>query len=170
VVPLVSWIAALAVASAAIYETLPPSRTGVSFVHASGLTERRRLPESIAPGVAIFDYNGDGRMDLFFVNSAGPHGLYRNDGNWKFSDVTKQAGVAGRDFGLGVTTCDYNGDGAPDLFITAHGRNTLYRNNRNGTFTDVTAEVGLEEKGLWTAAVFFDMTTTAMKTCSSGTS
>src|SRR4051812_35645939 len=117
----------MAAAVAAIYETLPPSRTRITFQHASGLTERRRLPESIAPGVAIFDYNGDGRMDLFFVNSAGPNALYRNDGNLKFTDVTKQAGVGGRDFSLGVTVCDYNSDGFPDLFTTAYGRNTLYR-------------------------------------------
>ncbi len=155
-VPFVSWIAALAAASAAIYETLPPSRTGINFIHSSGITERRRLPESIAPGVAILDYNADGRMDLFFVNSAGPHALYRNDGDLKFTDVTKLAGVEGRDFGLGVTTCDYNKDGSPDLFVTAHGRNTLYKNNGNGTFTDVTRQAGLEGNGLWTAAVFFD--------------
>ena len=133
-----------------------PARTGITFTHASGLTARRRLPESIAPGVAILDYNGDGRMDLFFVNSVGPNALYRNDGNLKFTDVTKHAGVEGRDFGLGVTTCDYNLDGAPDLFISAYGRNTLYKNNGDGTFTDVTRRAGLEEKGLWTAAVFFD--------------
>jgi enediyne biosynthesis protein E4 len=153
---LIAWIAALAVGSAAIYETLPPSRTRITFSHASGLSERRRLPESIAPGVAILDYNGDGRMDLFFVNSAGPHALYRNEGNLKFTDVTKSAGVGGRYFGLGVTTCDYNKDGSPDLFVTAHGRNTLYKNNSDGTFTDVTREAGLDQKGLWTAAVFFD--------------
>jgi hypothetical protein len=95
-------------------------------------------------------------MDLFLVNSAGPHALYRNDGGLKFTDVTKEAGVQGRDFGLGVTTCDYNGDAAPDLFVTAYGRNTLYKNNGDGTFTDTTREAGLEQKGLWTAAVFFD--------------
>ena len=146
----------LPAAAPAIYETLPPSRTGITFSHQSGLTERRRLPESIAPGVAIFDYNGDGLMDIYFVNSAGPGALYRNDGNLHFTNVTAAAGVPGRDFGLGVTTCDYNSDGAPDLFITSYGRNTLYRNNRNGTFTDVTREAGLELPGLWTAAVFFD--------------
>ena len=68
-------------------ETLPPSRTGINFIHSSGITERRRLPESIAPGVAILDYNGDGRMDVFFVNSAGPHALYRNDGDLKFTTM-----------------------------------------------------------------------------------
>lgn len=153
---LVSWIAVLAAASAAIYETIPSSRSGIAFTHANGLTERRRLPESIAPGVAILDYNSDGRMDLFFVNSTGPHALYRNDGSLKFTDVTKAAGVQGRDFGLGAATCDYNSDSLPDLFVTAYGRNTLYRNNGDGTFADVTREAGLEYKGLWTAAVFFD--------------
>lgn len=146
----------LSLAAATVYETLSQSRTGIGFRHASGVTERRRLPESIAPGVAIFDYNDDGRMDLYFVNSAGPGALYRNDGNLRFSDVTGSAGVGGRDFGLGVATCDYNADGAPDLFLTAHGRSTLYRNNRDGTFSDVTVLAGLDTKGLWTAAVFAD--------------
>lgn len=153
----IPWLAVLASsAGTAIYETLPASRTGISFRHGNGMTARRRLPESIAPGVAILDYNGDGRMDLFFVNSVGPNALYRNDGNLKFTDVTRQAGVERSGFGLGVTTCDYNNDGAIDLFVTAHGRNTLYRNNGNGTFTDVTREAGLDAAGLWTAAVFAD--------------
>ena len=95
-------------------------------------------------------------MDIFFVNSAGPNALYRNDGNWSFTDVSKSAGIQGSGFGLGVTTGDYNHDGAIDVFITAYGRNTLYRNNGNGTFTDVTEAAGLGALGLWTAAVFFD--------------
>src|SRR5688572_29906104 len=105
------WGAALAIAGAAIYETLPPSRTGITFTHANGLTPRRALPESIAPGVAILDFNGDGRMDLFFVNFAGKNALYRNDGNLKFTDVARKAGVADAGFALGATTCDYNRDG-----------------------------------------------------------
>jgi hypothetical protein len=154
----VAWVAALATAGAAIYETLPPARTNIRFRHTNGMTERRRLPESIAPGVAILDFNGDGRMDLFFVNSAGPHALYRNDGNLRFTDVTREAHVEGRDFGLGVATCDYNNDGAPDLFVTAYGRNTLYRNNRDGTFTDVTGKAGVPGGtfGMGVAAADYD--------------
>jgi hypothetical protein len=149
-------LTALWVAALAIYETLPASRTGITFTHSSGLTARRRLPESIAPGVAIFDFNGDGRMDVFFVNSAGKNALYRNDGGLKFTDVSRRAGVTDAGFALGVAVCDYNNDGSPDLFVTAHGRNTLYQNNRDGTFRDVTREAKLEYSGLWTAAVFFD--------------
>jgi hypothetical protein len=153
---LIVWSTALALSGAVLYESLPPSRTGITFTHASGLTERRRLPESIAPGVAIFDYNGDGRMDLFFVNSAGQSQLWRNEGGLRFSDVTASAKIGSHDFGLGVTTCDYNGDGKPDLFLTTFGRSVLWRNNGDGTFTDVTRQAELDQKGLWTAAVFFD--------------
>ncbi len=152
----VLWSAALAVSAAALYETLPPSRTGITFTHASGLSERRRLTESIAPGIAMLDYNGDGRQDLFFVNSAGQSQLWRNEGGLRFRDVTTEAKIGAHDFGLGITTCDYNNDGHPDLFLTTYGRNTLWRNNGDGTFADVTRAAGLDRKGLWTAAVFFD--------------
>ncbi len=149
-----------------IYETLSPARTGISFVHNNAKSFRRYLPESMGPGVAIFDYDSDGDMDLYFTNS-GPsdffapkkplrNALYRNNGDTTFTDVTLEAGVPGRDFGIGVTTCDYNKDGKPDLFLTNYGVNVLYSNNGDGTFSDVTRAAGLEAKGLWTAAVFFD--------------
>jgi hypothetical protein len=115
----------------------------------------------------MLDYDGDGDIDLYFTNS-GPadfftpkqplrNALYRNDGDGAFTDVTLRAGVAGRDFGIGVTTCDFNKDGKPDLFVTNYGTNILYKNNGDGTFADVTKQAGLDAKGLWTAAVFFDM-------------
>src|SRR5215472_18413298 len=126
---------------AAIYETQPPERTGIRFVHDNALSARRYLPESMGPGVAILDYDQDGWMDLYFTNS-GPsdfftprrplrNALYHNNRDGTFTDVTEKAGVAGRDFGMGAITCDYNGDGWPDLFITNYGVNILYRNNRD---------------------------------------
>jgi hypothetical protein len=151
---------------AAIYETLPPSKSGITFKHDNALSVRHYLPESMGPGVAIFDYDNDGWMDLYFVNS-GPsdffhpkqqlrNALYHNNHDGTFTDVTEKAGVAGRDFGIGVSTCDFNNDGWTDLFVTTYGRNILYRNNGNGTFTDVTSQAGLDAPGLYTAAVWFD--------------
>ncbi|HYO83483.1 MAG TPA: CRTAC1 family protein [Bryobacteraceae bacterium] len=149
-----------------IYETLTPAKTGVHFVHDSGRSPRRYLPESMGPGAAVLDFDNDGSMDLYFVNS-GPadiykpskplrNALYRNNGNGTCTDVTEKAGVPGRDYGIGVSTCDFNGDGWTDLFVTNYGRNVLYRNDRNGKFTDVTAEAGLDSHGLYTVAVWFD--------------
>lgn len=114
----------------------------------------------------MFDYNNDGRTDLYFVNS-GPadfykpakrlsNALYRNNGDGTFTDVTERAGVGGRDYGIGVSTCDYNADGWTDLFVTNYGVNVLYHNNGDGTFTDVTKQAGLDAPGLYTAAVWFD--------------
>ena len=156
----------LALTGAAVYVTLPPSRTGIHFVHDNAHSSRRYLPESMGPGVAIFDYDHDGWMDLYFTNS-GPsdffhpvkplrNALYHNNHDGTFTDVTEKAGVPGRGFGIGVSTCDYNNDGWTDLFITNYGRNILYRNNGDGTFTDVTEKAGLDAPGLYTAAVWFD--------------
>ncbi len=159
-------LALLLAAGASVYETPPAARTGISFRHENALSGRRYLPESMGPGVAIFDYDNDGWMDLYFTNS-GPcdfftprrplrNALYRNNRDGTFTDVTEKTGVAGRDFGIGVTTCDYNRDGWTDLFVTNYGTNILYRNNRDGTFTDVTKPAGLATPGLHTAAVWFD--------------
>jgi hypothetical protein len=126
-------------------------------------------PESMAGGVAVFDFNGDGRPDIFFTNGAdlatlqksSPkyfNRLYRNDGNGVFTDVTAQAGLTGTGFDIGVAVGDYDNDGFPDLFVTGVHGNTLYHNNGDGTFTDVTAKAGLDkwndlEYGpLWTEA------------------
>jgi enediyne biosynthesis protein E4 len=159
-------LAAFFAAGAVVYEIVPPAKSGIAFVHDNARSDRKYLPESMGPGVAVFDYNNDGWMDLYFTNS-GPsdffrpsrplrNALYRNDGDGTFTDVTVEAGVPGRDFGIGVTTCDYNDDGRVDLFVTNYGRPVLYRNNGDGTFTDVTRRAGLDVPGLWTVAVFFD--------------
>ena len=115
----------------------------------------RNAPETMAGGVAVFDYNGDGRPDIFFANGAplatmkksGPkfwNRLYRNDGNGVFADVTERAGLQGTGFDVGVAVGDYDNDGHPDLFVTGVHGNHLYRNNGDGTFSDVTKKAGLD--------------------------
>lgn len=114
----------------------------------------RNAPETMAGGVAVFDYNRDGRPDIFFTNGANlitlkkdsptyRNRLFRNDGNGHFTDVTDQAGLAGSGFDIGVAIGDYDNDGYPDIFVAGLYRNTLYHNNGDGTFTDVTAKAGL---------------------------
>jgi enediyne biosynthesis protein E4 len=116
----------------------------------------RNVPETMAGGVAVFDYNGDGRPDIFFPNGANlatlkkssdkySDRLYRNDGNGVFTDVTAQAGLTGEGFHVGVAAGDYDNDGHPDLFVTGVHGNTLYHNNGDGTFTDVTKKAGLDK-------------------------
>jgi hypothetical protein len=124
------------------------------------------LPEAIGPGCAFLDYDNDGWMDIYLVNSGlcdffeppRPlrNALYRNNRDGTFTDVTERAGVAGGTFGMGVAAGDYDNDGWTDLFVTAYGRCTLYKNNRDGTFTDVTRKAGLETPGWTTSAVWFD--------------
>jgi hypothetical protein len=117
-------------------------------------SEKRRAPETMAGGVAAFDYDSDGDLDLFFCNGAdlsslekkGPrhwNRLYANDGSGRFTDVTEKAGLRGAGYGTGAAVGDYDNDGDLDLFIAGVHRNTLYRNNGGGTFTDVTASAGL---------------------------
>jgi hypothetical protein len=115
----------------------------------------RNAPETMAGGVAVFDYNGDGRPDIFFANGAplatmkkrGPRDwnrLYRNDGNGVFTDVTEKAGLQGTGFDDGVAAGDYDNDGHPDLFVAGVHGNHLYHNNGDGTFADVTKKAGLD--------------------------
>jgi hypothetical protein len=122
----------------------------------SSSTPARNAPESMAGGVAVFDYNGDGRPDIFFTNGANiatlkkdapkySNRLFRNDGNGVFTDVTAQAGVAGTGFDIGAAVGDYDNDGHPDLFVAGVHGNTLYHNNGDGTFTDVTKKAGLDK-------------------------
>jgi hypothetical protein len=112
-------------------------------------------PATMAGGVAVFDYNKDGRPDIFFTNGANiatlkknspkfSNRLFRNDGQGVFTDVTKKAGLAGTGYDNGVAVGDYDNDGYPDVFVAGVHRNTLYHNNGDGTFTDVTAEAGLD--------------------------
>jgi hypothetical protein len=119
-------------------------------------TPERHAPETMAGGVAVFDYNNDGKLDIFFTNGADiqtlhktsrkySNRLFENDGHGHFTDVTEKAGLAGAGYDMGVAIGDYDNDGYEDIFVAGVYRNTLYHNNGNGTFTDVTAKAGLNK-------------------------
>ena len=125
------------------------------FVLENDETPARNAPETMPGGVAVFDYNGDGRPDIFFTNGANiatlkkddpkyRNRLFRNDGNGVFTDVTDQAGLAGSGYDMGVAVGDYDNDGHPDLFVAGLHHSTLYHNNGDGTFTDVSVKSGLD--------------------------
>ncbi|MDH3217606.1 MAG: CRTAC1 family protein, partial [Candidatus Krumholzibacteria bacterium] len=127
--------------------------TGITFKHTDGSGGKRYIIEVMSAGVALFDYDRDGDADIYFLNGAPLEGtqvdvpptnaLYRNDGNFKFTDVTSQAGLGDTGFGLGVTVGDYDNDGDLDVYVNNYGPNVLYRNDGDGTFTDVTDEAGV---------------------------
>ena len=127
--------------------------SGITFVHSDGSSGKRYIVETVSCGLATFDYDNDGDIDIFFPNGAPLKGtvvkerprnaLYRNEGGWKFTDVTRQAGVDKEGYALGVTVGDYDNDGDQDIYLNNFGDNVLYRNNGDGTFTDVTAKAGV---------------------------
>ena len=129
---------------------------GVAFHHQNGATGEKHLPETQGSGVAFFDYDGDGWLDLYFVNVAGPGALYRNRGDGTFEETTERAGVVNSGCGMGCATADYDNDGDIDLYITCYGPNILYRNNGDGTFEDVTALAGVGDPGFGQGAAFAD--------------
>ncbi len=119
-------------------------------------TPVKHAPATMAGGVAVLDYNRDGRLDIFFTNGANlrtlkkdsprfRNRLFRNDGNGHFTDVTEQAGLAGTGYDIGVAVGDYDNDGWPDIFVAGVHRNTLYHNNGDGTFTDVSEQAGISQ-------------------------
>lgn len=127
--------------------------SGVSFRHTDGSSGRRYIVETVTAGLATFDYDGDGSIDVYFLNGAPLKGataeapprnaLYRNEGDWRFRDVTALAGVGDTGFGLGVTVGDYDNDGFADVYVNNYGYNVLYRNHGDGTFSDATAAAGV---------------------------
>src|SRR6185369_212054 len=136
--------------------------SGISFVLENNPTDRKHLIETMPGGIAVFDFDGDGRPDIYFTNGAELpsleksaakywNRLYRNEGGWKFTDVTEQAGVAGAGYSMGAAVADYDNDGRPDLFVAGVNRNLLYRNLGGGRFEDVTAKAGIRS-GEWAAA------------------
>ena len=129
-------------------------KAGVHFVTENSPTPEKHQPETMPAGIALFDYDGDGLLDIYLVNGAvmpslvktGPkyeNRLFRNDGNGTFTDVTARAGVGGAGYGMGAAAGDYDNDGRPDLFLANVNGNQLFHNNGNGTFTDVTGKAGL---------------------------
>ena len=128
----------------------------IPFELDSDETPERHAPETMAGGVAVFDYNNDGKLDIFFTNGADintlqkssakySNHLFENDGHGHFTDVTAKAGLAGSGYDIGVAVADYDNDGYEDIFVAGVYKNTLYHNNGDGTFTDVTAKAGLNK-------------------------
>ena len=141
---------------------------GITFVQDSTQTDEKYYLETMGTGVAWVDYDQDGLLDLYFVQSGATDAykpahplrsaLYRNNGDGTFSDVTAKAGVGGEGhYGQGVAVADFDNDGYPDLYVTGYGRAILYRNDGNGKFADVTDKAGVADKDNWsTSAGWFD--------------
>jgi hypothetical protein len=148
------------------FSEVPPSLSGITWTHTAGKSPDKYLPEVSGAGCAFLDYDNDGWMDIYLVNSGRAdfftpkqplrNALYRNNRDGTFTDVTEKAGVGGGGYGMGVAVGDYNGDGFPDIYLTQYDRSILYRNNGDGTFTDVTEKAGVAAPGWASSAVWFD--------------
>jgi hypothetical protein len=151
------------------------STLGINFEYISSHTSKKYLIETMGSGVALFDYDNDGRLDIFVVNGASlsdptPKGtipqkagpkdwnrLYHQKSDGTFEDVTERAGLQGVGYGMGVAVGDYDNDGFEDLYVTAYGGNKLYHNNGDGTFADVTEKAGVAGSGWSTSAAWVDL-------------
>ena len=138
---------------------------GITFVHMNGITGDYHYPEVMGAGVGLLDYDGDGFLDIYFVNGNNlltppspeiTNHLYHNNGDGTFTDTTRQAGVPGAGFGQGCCVGDYDNDGDPDLYLSNYGPNILYRNNGDGTFTDVAAAAGVTDPAWGQSSSFLD--------------
>jgi hypothetical protein len=148
------------------FTEIPSAANGIAWVHTAGKSAEHYLPETTGAGCAFVDYDSDGWMDIYLVNSGkcdffdpNPplrNALYHNNRDGTFTDVTAKAGVAGGGYGQGVAVGDYDGDGFPDIYVTQYGRNILYHNNGDGTFTEVTQKAGVSAPGWSSSAVWFD--------------
>jgi hypothetical protein len=184
---MVAWLASTVLAAAqaakpASLTSVTPGKfsdvtvaAGIHFQHAAPHTSRKYLLETMAPGVALFDFDNDGLLDIFVTNGAPltdptPKGtipqktspeywnrLYHQKLDGTFEDVTEKAGLQGIGYGMGVAVGDYDNDGYEDLFVTAYGGNRLYHNNGNGTFTDVTEAAGVGGSGWSSSAAWVDL-------------
>jgi hypothetical protein len=150
-----------------VFEDVTNKTTLANFHHRSGSAAKDYIFDTPSGGVAIFDYDSDGRPDVYLVNGSTldamqgkekpPRAaLFHNLGNWKFEDVTEKAGVSNERWGFGVAVGDYNNDGHADIFVSNFGVSRLYRNNGNGTFTDVAEKVGVARNGWSTGATWGD--------------
>jgi enediyne biosynthesis protein E4 len=156
-------------ASKPVFIEAPSSETKITWIHDNGRSEFRHLPETCGGGGLFFDFDNDGWMDIYLVNSGRSdffspktpikNALYRNNGDGTFTDVTDKAGVACGQmghFGMGAAAADYDGDGWQDLYVTNYGTNVLFHNNGDGTFTNVTDKAGVAAPNWSTCATWFD--------------
>ena len=148
------------------FSEIPPSISGITWTHVNGRSADMYLPETTGAGCGFVDYDNDGWMDIYLVNS-GPcdfytppsrlrNALYHNNRDGTFTDVAEKAGVTGNGYGQGIAVGDYDGDGLPDIYLTQYGQSVLYHNNGDGTFSDVTKKAGIAAPGWATSAVWFD--------------
>ena len=161
-----SWAFASPEIPSPAFEEIPASASGISWTHVNGRSPMAHLPETVGAGCAFLDYDNDGWMDIYLVNSGRcdfyepsqplRNALYRNNRDGTFTDLTSKAGVMGNAYGMGAAVGDYDGDGFPDLYVTQYPHSILYHNNGDGTFTDVTAKAGVAAPGWATSAVWFD--------------
>ena len=145
---------------------VPLEQAGIRWKHTSGRSAESYLPETTGAGCGFIDYDNDGWMDIYLVNSGTcdfynptpplSNALYRNNRDGTFTDVTIKAGVAGGGYGMGVAVGDFDADGFPDMYVSQYGRSILYRNNGDGTFTDVTEKAGVAAPGWSSSALWFD--------------
>ena len=140
---------------------------GIAFTLENSPTAGKHLPETMAGGVAAFDYDGDGLTDIFFTNGAAMpslvkegsrywNRLFRNMGGWRFLDVTVKAGLQGTGYSMAAAVADFDNDGHPDLFVAGVHRNILYRNRGDGTFEDVTEKAGIDSNEWSIGAAWLD--------------
>jgi hypothetical protein len=150
-----------------VYQDVTANTALKNFLCVSGGKDKNYIIETTACTVAVFDYDNDGKPDVFFLNGSTMNAergkekppksaLFRNLGNWKFEDVTEKSGLTNERWGMGVAVADYDNDGDADLFVGNYGISRLYRNNGNGTFTDIAEKVGLANKSWHTGATFGD--------------
>jgi hypothetical protein len=155
-------------ASIPVHFTDVRQAAGITFQHDATMTEEKEYIETMGNGLGWIDYDQDGLMDLYLVQTTGTEwykparplrsALYHNNGDGTFTDVTEKAGVSAQGlYGQGVAVGDYDNDGYPDMLVTGYGHTILYHNNGDGTFTDVTAKAGVADEGNWsTSAGWFD--------------
>jgi enediyne biosynthesis protein E4 len=177
---IVSLLGVLATAARPLSDSTPQfaditDKCGIRFQAIASHTSKKYLIETMGSGVALFDYDNDGRLDIFVVNGTqladptskgaipqkdGPaswNRLYHQKPDGTFEDVTEKAGLQGAGYGMGVAVGDYDNDGYEDLYVTAYGGNKLYHNNHDGTFTDVTNQAGVGGSGWSTSAAWVDL-------------
>ena len=139
--------------------------SGIDFVHFSGMTAEKHFPTANGSGVAFFDFDNDGKLDIYFATATllppgtakkGPNRLYKNLGDGKFKDVTESAGVGFTGFCHGIVVGDIDNDGDQDLFLCNYGPNVLYLNNGDGTFKDVSKAAGIDAPGWSSSGAFLD--------------